>query len=638
MHTDRALSEAVSVILIIVMIIILALVIAALVFGQLPFQKNSALVASEIKNQTLFTKNIITVFHRAGDEVYLNSSLTGMHEMSINIDNRTSTWRAQPVKGLNTVKPGTTLIIYYNASAKSYRITTNSAIIATNEAQPVADCPLRVRLVDETAHLLITTWNWTCVPVPLTGPQPTVSSMNATTGYRGWPITESIVGTYFLSGATAKFNRTGSPDIPSTSCTFVSSTRLNCTFDLANRLVSPPNYNIVVTNPDGKQGMRANYFTLSSPAPTVLASIPRFGNQAETVAITNLSGTNFQPGAKVDFYRGSTRINLTGVSVLSGRQITGSLVIPPTATSGLYTVSVTNPNSTTGTGNVFTVNSTTPSITARTPTAGNRGWPVAMTITGTNFINGATVRLNRTGYSDIPGTSVTVVSPTQINCTFNLAGASPGLWNLSLSNPDGRGASQLNYFTVNSPAPTISGSTPASGVNGTSVSITNLAGTNFQPSATVTYWRGTTVIPLDSIAVPLPTSITGSLPVPLTALAGTYNITVLNTDGRTVTRTNAFTVYAKPPPAISGIVPGTGARVTAVPVVVTGSNIQPNARVRLYNGTTAVYLAPVGTVSTTQISTILTVPLSVAPGTMNVRITNPDGQYATLTGGYILTL
>jgi hypothetical protein len=38
-----------------------------------------------------------------------------------------------------------------------------------------------------------------------------------------------------------------------------------------------------------------------------------------------------------------------------------------------------------------------------------------------------------------------------------------------------------------------------------------------------------------------------------------------------------------------------------------------------------------------QISTVFTVPVMVVPGTMNERITNPDGQYTTLMEGYILT-
>ncbi|MDP3564307.1 MAG: hypothetical protein Q8R70_07425, partial [Methanoregula sp.] len=239
---------------------------------------------------------------------------------------------------------------------------------------------------------------------------------------------------------------------------------------------------------------------------------------------------------------------------------------------------------------------------------------------------------------DITATSV-VINPanTSITCTFDLTGVPAARRNVTLTNPDGKTGTLANGFTVTSNAPTITSSTPASGVRGATVSITNLRGSNFQPGATVTYWRGAYTIPLNSITVPLRTQITGSLSIDLAAPTGAYNITVLNTDGKMVTRANAFTVYASSPPTISGIAPGSGARLAAVPVVVTGTGIQAGARVRLYNGTTAVYLAPVGIVTPPNtISTTLTVPISVIPGTMNVRVTNPDGQFATLTNGYIL--
>ena len=70
----------------------------------------------------------------------------------------------------------------------------------------------------------------------------------------------------------------------------------------------------------------------------------------------------------------------------------------------------------------------------------------------------------------------------------------------------------------------------------------------------------------------------------------------------------------------------------------TGTNIRAGARIRLYDGNTRIYTAPLGTVTPPDtIATTFNVPLTVLPGTMNVRVTNPDGQYAILTGGYVLT-
>ena len=95
------------------------------------------------------------------------------------------------------------------------------------------------------------------------------------------------------------------------------------------------------------------------------------------------------------------------------------------------------------------------------------------------------MKLTKSGSPDINGTSVSVVSSTQITCSFNLAGAAAGQWNVVVTNPDTQFSTLTNGFTVIYPAPTVSGITPNSGVTGTTVNITNLAGTGFLSGATV---------------------------------------------------------------------------------------------------------------------------------------------------------
>ncbi len=52
--------------------------------------------------------------------------------------------------------------------------------------------------------------------------------------------------------------------------------------------------------------------------------------------------------------------------------------------------------------------------------------PVHATITGSGFVEGATVKLAKSGSSDIVATNVVVVSDTQITCDLDLSGAAPG--------------------------------------------------------------------------------------------------------------------------------------------------------------------------------------------------------------------
>jgi len=388
--------------------------------------------------------------------------------------------------------------------------------------------------------------------------------------------------------------------------------------------------------------MRANYFTLSSPAPTLTSSAPSSGLQGATVTITLLRGTYFQPGAVVVYSNGTTTIPLTGLTVTNPSSISGTLTIPAGATVGYYNITVTNPDAKTVTrASRFRVLDNAPTVSRITNRTGYSGWMVIENITGTNFVSGSTAGFVN-GISTINPASCTYVSSTRLFCTYDLTGIEASATNgyrVLVSNPDGKTATLANYFTVSNPTPVISASTPSTGVQGDLVTITSLSGTYFQPGATVTYWQGsTTSLPLSSISVPARTRITGTLDLS-SAPTGYYNITVTNPlpVGKAATRTNAFRVYAYAAPTLSGISPTHGQRGTTVtPVLVTGANFGTGARVRLYNGSTLLYTAPVGTSTATQITTSFAVPAGVIPNVSNVRVTNPDGQYAILTKAYTI--
>ena len=188
-------------------------------------------------------------------------------------------------------------------SATSVNIASSTKISCTFNLNGVTNGSYNVVVTNSGGQSAMLTGGFTVKPA---GPAPTVTSITNTTGYRGRTVIERITGTNFVSGATSKLNRTGSADIPADTCTFSSATQLICTYNLLGQTASPPNYNVVVTNPDGKSGMRANYFILSSPNPTISSSTPNSGLQAATVPITNLAGTYFQPGATAVYSQGGT--------------------------------------------------------------------------------------------------------------------------------------------------------------------------------------------------------------------------------------------------------------------------------------------------------------------------------------------
>ena len=95
-----------------------------------------------------------------------------------------------------------------------------------------------------------------------------------------------------------------------------------------------------------------------------------------------------------------------------------------------------------------------PAITGITPGSGYTGNVVQITdLAGTGFQTGATVKLTRTGHPDIAATGVSVVSPSRITCTLDLAGRAVGSWDVAVTNPDGQSAVLAQGFTIRNPAP-----------------------------------------------------------------------------------------------------------------------------------------------------------------------------------------
>jgi parallel beta-helix repeat protein len=80
-------------------------------------------------------------------------------------------------------------------------------------------------------------------------------------------------------------------------------------------------------------------------------------------------------------------------------------------------------------------------------------------------------------------------------------------------------------------------------MQGSTVAVTNLAGTEFQPGATVKLTRaGSADIPAANVVVVSPTRITCQFGISSMAATGAWSVVVTNRDGRSATLPNGFTV------------------------------------------------------------------------------------------------
>jgi len=89
-------------------------------------------------------------------------------------------------------------------------------------------------------------------------------------------------------------------------------------------------------------------------------------------------------------------------------------------------------------------------ITSVSPVGAINVSAASVSIYGSNFITGVTVRLTRPGYADITGESVALINSGRIDCTFNITGMQPGIWSVEVENPGGEVAVLQKGFTIGS--------------------------------------------------------------------------------------------------------------------------------------------------------------------------------------------
>ena len=199
-----------------------------------------------------------------------------------------------------------------------------------------------------------------------------------------------------------------------------------------------------------------------------------------------------------------------------------------------------------------------PTLTTVAPASGPLAGGTTLTLTGTNFTNGATVAFVELPSNDVFGspstkaaTSVTWNSATQLTVTTPSA-SNAGAVDVVVMNPDRQTATRGSSFTyTTAPAPTVSAITPAFGpaAGGTSVTIT---GANFVATPTVTF-GGTSATGVVRVSATL---LTATTPAHATGLV---NVVVTNPDLQAGTLANGY--FYTPTPTATRWFPLTPCRV-----------------------------------------------------------------------------
>ena len=452
---------------------------------------------------------------------------------------------------------------------------------------------------------------------------PTVTAVSSTSRGEGATAQNlTVTGTGFQSGATTTFSGTG---ITVNSTTFVNATTLTVNVTIAGGATVGTS-TITVTNPDAGSATSGSIFTVNA-APTVTAVSPTSRDAGAVSQSLTVTGTGFVSGATTSFSGSNITVNST--TFVNATTLTVNISISSGALVGTRAITVTNPDAGNGTsGSIFTVNAA-PTVTAVSPTSRDAGAVNQnLTITGTNFITGATVAFSTNG---ITVNSTTFNSATSLSVNISIAsGATVGTRTITVTNGDGSVVTSGSIFTVNA-APTVTAVSPSSRAQGTSNQSLTVTGTNFITGATATF--SATGITVNSTTFVSATSLTVNVTVASNAATGAGTISVLNGDGSTATSGSIFTV--NPPPTATSVSPSSldqGAISQALTLTGTGFE----------SGATVLATGSGVTVNSTAFvnSTTLTVTVSVNGGatiaSSGFSVTNPDA--GTVTSGAIFSV
>ena len=263
------------------------------------------------------------------------------------------------------------------------------------------------------------------------------------------------------------------------------------------------------------------------PAPVVNSITPNSGPEPGGTAVT-INGSDFASGATVDLGGNAC----TGVGFVSASELTCTTP----AGTGTVDVTVTNPDTQSDTLAAAFTYIQPPTIAAIAPSTGPAAGGTAVSVSGSDFVSGATVTVG--GNACAP---VVFVSPSQLDCTT--PAGTPGSADVSVSNPDLQNDTLVAGFTYDPPlAPVVASVTPSSGPEAGGTLIT-IGGSNFVAGATVDVGGAACV----TVTVVDPNTITCTTPP---GTPGPTSVVVTNPDLQSDSLDAAFSYIAAPPPPV----------------------------------------------------------------------------------------
>ncbi|QDK41568.1 hypothetical protein DOM21_08900 [Bacteriovorax stolpii] len=403
----------------------------------------------------------------------------------------------------------------------------------------------------------------------------------------------TISGNNFIAGAVVEID-----GILCSNINVLSSTKITCIPESHSAGI----VNVRVTNSDTQTGVLVGGYIYQGP-PTIASVSQNAGSLAGGNIIT-INGTNFFSGVIVKIGNG---VCLSPV-VLNSSTIQCKA---PARTAGTVNVVVTNVDNQFATllnGYTYQLS---PSVYSISPTSGFSAGGTDITITGSNFLAGATVDLG-----GVACNNVAIVSLTKITC--KTPAHSVGYVRVSVTNTDTqKGGLENGFYYHTPPVPTVSNVSPSGGPLAGGLTVT-IKGSNFISGASIDIGgvSCSSVIFIDSSTM---TCVTGA------HASGAVNVIVTNPDTQTGALNNGFTYRAIP--VVASVSPSSGSQYGGQLITITGNNFATGMSVKLGE-------AICGGVSFVNTTTITCTTSSHGIGSVSVDVTDKDSQTGTLANGY----
>ena len=427
-------------------------------------------------------------------------------------------------------------------------------------------------------------------------PLPTLNTIvPASAASGGGPLTVTINGSNFISGAVVYFNGMDR------ATSFISPNQLTARI-LASDLAGIGSLPVTVINPRG-----------GSSTPVMFTVNPSITNLAPVTALRGASGTTLTVIGN-GFVSGGT-VNWNGTprttTFTTSTQLLAQITAADLQLAGTFPITVVNPGGATSNAFGFTVSNPLPGILVLSPASVIAGGPgFTLNLHGSNFVQESVIRYNNADRltTFVSSTELT----TQIGAAdIDIAGTVP----FTVFNPGpGGGTSAPVSLVVNNPTPAVISLSPASVLSGSAAMSLTVDGQGFVNGSIVRIGgadRPTTFVTSTQLSVQLASADMQN--------GGVFSITVFNpAPGGGSSNPIGFTVN-NPVPVIANLAPDS-LIAAGVPfsMTVQGANFINGSTVR-WNGSDRVTTF----ISSIQLAAEITAADNNTPGNASMTVLNP---------------